>query len=312
MWARGSCARSTPWVRSTRSRSASSPCWNVDVFGSPTQIKTPAQLLHMERAGHYVARMLQLVREAIRPGISTAALDRIAFDYLERAGAHPNFLGYHGYPATLCISVNDRVVHGIPDAATVIVDGDVVSVDGGCYVTDESGTQWHGDSAFSLVVGEGSSQDRGLVDATETALWAALAALGTGDRLGVVGRAVEDVVAEHQRRTGQRLAIVKEYVGHGIGTAMHMPPDVPNFATRERGMRLKPGMVFAVEPILASGSPSNQVLDDEWTVVTRDGSAAAHWEHTVAIVRGGIRVLTALDGGAAGLAPYGVTPATIG
>ncbi|HHW84224.1 MAG TPA: type I methionyl aminopeptidase [Actinomycetales bacterium] len=282
------------------------------MFGSPAQLKTPAQLAHMERAGHHVATMLQRVREAIAPGIATKALDQIAFDYLAGVGAKPNFLGYHGYPATLCISVNDRVVHGIPDEETILAEGDVVSVDGGCTVTDEEGTAWHGDSAFTVIVGEGNESDRGLVAATERALWSALAALAGADRLGAVGHAVEEVVEAHERETGQRLAIVKEYVGHGIGTAMHMPPDVPNFVTRERGIRLKPGQVFAVEPILCSGSPANRVLDDDWTVVTRDGSRAAHWEHTVAIMRGGIRVLTAHDGGAAGLAPYGVSPVELG
>lgn len=282
------------------------------MFGSPTQIKTPAQLAHMERAGHHVAHMLGHVRDAIAPGISTATLDQIAHQYLERAGARPNFLGYHGYPATLCISVNDRVVHGIPGEGTVLKTGDVVSVDGGCTVDDEQGTSWHGDSAFTVIVGEGGESDRGLVDTTERALWAALAALARGERLGVVGRAVEQVVDDHLQQTGQRLSIVKEYVGHGIGTAMHMPPDVPNFASRERGLKLRPGMVFAVEPIICAGSPANRILDDEWTVVTRDGSNAAHWEHTVAIVKGGVRVLTALDGGAAGLAPHGVEPAEIG
>ncbi|MDO5494629.1 MAG: type I methionyl aminopeptidase [bacterium] len=281
------------------------------MFGSPVQLKTPTQLAHMERAGHHVATMLGHVREAIAPGISTAALDQIAFDFLASVGATPNFLGYHGYPATLCISVNDRVVHGIPDHSTILKDGDVISVDGGCTVTDSDGVAWHGDSAFTVIVGEGTESDRGLVAATEKALWAALAALATGDRLGVVGRAVESVVEDHARETGQRLAIVREYVGHGIGTAMHMPPDVPNFASRERGIRLKPGQAFAIEPILSAGSPANRVLADEWTVVTKDGSNAAHWEHSVAIVKGGIRVLTAHDGGAAGLAPYGISPSPL-
>lgn len=264
----------------------------------------------MERAGHIVAAMLDEVRAAITPGITTRDLDAIAFEHLRTADATPNFLGYYGYPATLCISVNHQIVHGIPDDY-VIRDGDVVSVDGGCLVRDESGTGWHGDSAFTVVVGEGNAPDRGLVDATEQALWAALAALAGAERLGAVGKAVEGVMDAHHRATGQRLRIVEEYVGHGIGTAMHMSPDVPNFVRRDKGIRLKPGMAFAIEPIIASGSPASKVLDDEWTVITLDGSRAAHWEHTVAIVQGGIRVLTAADGGAAGLAPFGVTPAPL-
>ncbi|HZK04369.1 MAG TPA: type I methionyl aminopeptidase [Actinomycetaceae bacterium] len=280
------------------------------MFGASVEIKTPTQLAHMERAGHTVARMLGLVREAIAPGITTKELDRIAYEYLEEQGATPNFLGYYGYPATLCISVNDRVVHGIPDRYA-LREGDVVSVDGGCFVTDETGTGWHGDSAFTVTVGESSALDRILVETTETALWAALAALANGSRLGAVGRAVEGVVERNAKRTGQRLTIVREYVGHGIGTAMHLPPDVPNFVSRDKGPRLKPGMAFAIEPIIVAGSQATRILDDEWTVVTLDGSHAAHWEHTVAIVEGGVRVLTALDGGVAGLAPYGVIPATI-
>lgn len=280
------------------------------MIGSQIEVKSPDQLRSMERAGHIVEGMLAAVRAEIAPGVSTKKLDDVAYAYVMDHGATPNFLGYYGYPATICTSVNDQVVHGIP-GDDIIRDGDVVSVDGGCFVKDDAGDQWHGDSAFTVVVGEGTDRDRGLCDATEKALWSALAALAVNDRVGAVGRAVEDVVAEHLSTTGQRLSIVEEFVGHGIGSKMHMSPNVLNYATRSRGMRLRPGMAIAVEPILAAGNPTTRVLDDEWTAVTLDGSRAAHWEHSVAFVKGGIRVLTASDGGAAGLAPYGITPAPI-
>lgn len=275
------------------------------MFGGSIEVKNSPQLAAMKRAGVLVEEMLLRARETIAPGVSTAEVDAIADEFLKEAGATSNFKGYYGYPATLCISVNDRVVHGIPDH-TRFAEGDVVSVDGGCYVMD-GGSQWHGDSAFTVIVGEGSEEDRALVDATEESLWRALAALSGASRLGVVGKAVEDTVGEWNAK-GHHLEIVRDFVGHGIGRKMHMPPDVPNFATREKGPRVKDGMCFAIEPIIAAGSQANKVLDDEWTVVTTDGSRAAHWEHSVAIVGGGIHVLTASDGGAAGLAPYGVTP----
>lgn len=276
---------------------------------SQVEVKTAAQLAHMERAGHVLAGMLAEVRQAIRPGVTTGALDSLAFEYLAGNSATPNFLGYLGYPATLCISVNEEVVHGIP-GERVIQAGDVVSVDGGCSVVDETGTAWHSDAAFSLVVGEGTTADHGLVDATERALWGALAALAGARRLGAVGQAVEAELERHRQQTAQELAVVREFVGHGIGTAMHMSPDVHNFSSRNPGPRLRPGMALAVEPIIASGSAANRLLEDDWTVVTLDGSRAAHWEHTVALLPGGVRVLTALDAGRSGLAAHGLTPAS--
>lgn len=274
------------------------------------ELKTPAQLAHMERAGHIVESMLAVVRAAIAPGVRTDELDALAHEHITKAGAHSNFLGYYGYPATICISVNEQVVHGIPGDYR-IREGDVVSVDGGCYVNDEAGKAWHSDSAFSLVVGEGSEADHGLVNATETALWAAIAALAGERRVGAVGQAVEATLERHRKESGQQLAVVPEYVGHGIGTKMHMAPEVPNFRSRGRGLRLKPGAALAIEPIIAAGSPANDTLSDEWTVITTDGSRAAHWEHSVAILDSGVRVLTASDGGQSGLAAYGITPAPL-
>jgi len=177
-------------------------------------------------------------------------------------------------------------------------------------VPGPDGRRWHGDSAFTVVVGEGSPEDRHLEEGTREALWAAIAALATGERLGVVGRAVEGTVARWAER-GVPLEIVREYVGHGIGTEMHQPPEVLHHVTRDRGPRLRPGMALAIEPMITAGSADSLVLDDGWTVVTTDGARAAHWEHSVAVVDGGVHVLTALDGGAAGLAPHGVVPAAL-
>lgn len=263
----------------------------------------------MRRAGHLVAGMLAAVRAEIVPGVTTAALDGVAEEFLRAHDALSNFKGYHGYPATICVSVNEEIVHGIP-GGRIIRDGDVVSVDGGCSVPGPDGRRWHGDSAFTVVVGEGSPEDRHLEEGTREALWAAIAALATGERLGVVGRAVEGTVARLAER-GVPLEIVREYVGHGIGTEMHQPPEVLHHVTRDRGPRLRPGMALAIEPMITAGSADSLVLDDGWTVVTTDGARAAHWEHSVAVVDGGVHVLTALDGGAAGLAPHGVVPAAL-
>ncbi|PFG40438.1 methionyl aminopeptidase [Georgenia soli] len=269
------------------------------------EYKTPDQVRTMRRAGLVVADIHAALREAVAPGMTTAELDAVSADVIARAGATSNFLGYYGYPATVCISVNEVIVHGIP-GDRVIAEGDLVSFDCGAIVDG-----WHGDAAFSLVVGEGTESDQALVEVTEEAMWAGIAALATGDRLGVVGNAVETVVERAAEERGLTLGIVQEYVGHGIGSAMHQPPEVLNYRTREKGPRLRPGMCLAVEPMLTAGSPESEILDDEWTVVTLDGSRAAHFEHTVAIGEKGIWVLTAPDGGAEQLAARGVTVAPL-
>lgn len=276
------------------------------MFRERIQLKTLDEIRLMRSAGHIVAGMLAEVRAAIAPGVTTAELDAIADAYLVSRGALSNFKGYHGYPATVCISVNEEIVHGIPGERVIGV-GDVVSVDGGCSVAGTGGKRWHGDSAFTVVVDPAADDDAALSTVTEDALWAAIAAVARGQRLGVVGEAVEQVVAE-AAANGTTVGIVQEYVGHGIGTEMHQPPEVLNYSTRERGVRLKPGMVLAIEPMLTGGGAGNRTLEDRWTVVTRDGSRAAHWEHSVAILPGGVNVLTALDGGAAGLERFGLTP----
>ena len=282
------------------------------------QIKTPQQVRLMRRAGLVVADIHAALREAVRAGITTAELDAVSAGVIEAAGAHSNFLGYYDYPATVCVSVNDEVVHGIP-GERVLTDGDLVTFDCGAYILDDNGTQWHGDAAFTAVVGGTyrSESDRLVDTTTREALWAAIAAVaraaagqagGRAQCLNAIGDAVEDVVEATAERDGLRLGILEEYVGHGIGTRMHMAPDVLNYSVRRKGPRLRPGMVLAIEPMLTAGPARVRELDDGWTVVTQDGSRAAQWEHTVAVVPGGVWVLTAPDGGVEGLAPFGIEP----
>lgn len=276
------------------------------------ELKTPEQVLLMRRAGLVVADALAAASAAARPGATTADLDAVAAAVIADAGAQPSFLGYHDYPATICVSVNDEVVHGIP-SGRVLEPGDVVSIDCGAIVDG-----WHGDSALTLVLPEADPADLALSAVTEKAMWDGIAALASGDgiadRLGVVGEAVEQAVedAGTEANGGVPFGIVQDYVGHGIGSAMHQPPDVLNYRTRDRGPRLRPGMCLAVEPMITRGSAATEVLEDDWTVVTVDASRAAHWEHSVALHEGGIWVLTAVDGGAAELATRGVTVAPLG
>lgn len=270
------------------------------------EYKTPQEIATMRRAGLVVADIHDALRAAVAPGLTTADLDAVSAEVLARRGATSNFLNYHGFPATVCISVNEEIVHGIP-GGRVLVAGDVVSFDCGAIVEG-----WHADAAFTVVVGgpaAAAPRDTELVAVTERAMWAGLAALARpGARLGAVGAAVEDLVDAHAAAGGARLGIVREYVGHGIGSALHQDPEVLHHRTRERGVRVRPGLCVCVEPMIVSGSPENRTMDDEWTVVTADGSRAAHWEHTVAVHEAGVWVLTARDGGAAGLAPFGVVP----
>ncbi|MFC4616024.1 type I methionyl aminopeptidase [Cellulomonas algicola] len=272
------------------------------------EYKTPDQVRVMRRAGLVVADALAAVRNHVAPGVTTAELDAVAAAIIADAGATPSFLGYHGYPATLCVSVNDEVVHGIP-GARVLEPGDVVSVDCGAVVDG-----WHGDSAITVVLDGGEQADADLAETTRKAMWAGIAALASAERLGAVGEAVEDVVdaaLEAGLNDGRRYGVVEEYVGHGIGTAMHQPPDVLNYRARDRGPRVKPGLCVAIEPMVVRGQRFTQVLDDDWTVVTVDGSRASHWEHSVAVLDDGIWVLTAHDGGAAELGALGVEVAPL-
>lgn len=264
------------------------------------EYKTREQVHLMRRAGLVVADALDAVRAQVRPGLTTAELDAVAADVIRAAGATPSFLGYEGYPATLCVSVNDEVVHGIP-GPRVLGPGDVVSIDCGAIVDG-----WHGDSAITVVLPGGETADEALSVVTERAMWAGIASLASAARLAAVGEAVEDVVEAAAQDGGPRYGIVQEFVGHGIGSAMHQPPEVLNYRSRDRGARVRPGLCVAVEPMLTRGAQATRTLEDEWTAVTVDGSRAAHWEHSVAVLEDGVVVLTSRDGGASALAAYGV------
>lgn len=265
------------------------------------ELKSLDQLQAMRRAGLVVAEALRSMSEAAGPGVSTADLDEIARDVLRRAGATSSFLGYDigsgPYPAVICASVNDRVVHGIPSVSEKLADGDLVSIDFGAIVDG-----WHGDAAVSVGVGAVSEEVRALSEACERALWAGLAKVRPGGRLGDISHAVETSV-----RASGRYGIVAGYGGHGIGSAMHLDPHILNYGRAGKGPRLLAGMAVAIEPMITLGGRATREHADGWTVSTVDGSWAAHWEHTVAILDDGPWVLTALDGGRARLAELGVS-----
>ena len=237
----------------------------------------------MRAAGRVVAEMHQAIRAVAAPGVTTLQLDRVARDVLTARGATSNFLGYHGYPAVICASVNDEVVHGIPNERPLQI-GDIVSIDCGAIVNG-----WHGDAAFTMGIGVIEADAQRLIDAADRALAAAVAAMNPGGHLGDVGAAVESVV----QMAGY--GSPRDYCGHGIGRAMHEDPDVENRGRRGKGLRLEPGVVLAIEPMLIAGGHDDVlVLDDDWTVVTADGSLAAHTEHTVVVTDRGPEILTRL------------------
>jgi methionyl aminopeptidase len=254
---------------------------------TPIELKTPAQLDRMRAAGLVVARTLGMLREAVAPGVTTAELDKLAEVSIRNAGAVPSFLGYQGYPATICTSVNDEVVHAIPSPDRVLHEGDLISIDCGAIVDG-----WHGDAAITFGVGALIPVDEQLSQATKAALEAGIAAMVPGNRLTDVSHAIESATRAAEARYGRAFAIVEGYGGHGIGRQMHMDPFLPNEGAPGRGPLLVPGSVLAIEPMLTLGSPKTLVLDDAWTVVTADGSRAAHWEHSVAVAEDGPRVLT--------------------
>ena len=254
------------------------------------QIKTPAQLAFMWEAGQAVAAALRAAADAVAPGVATADLDAIAAARIDAAGATPSFLGYHGFPATICTCVNDEIVHGIPSASRVLRDGDVISIDCGASVAG-----WHADAALTVPVGAIPAELAKLIGDCERALWQGLAAARAGARLSDISSAVERSV-----RAAGEYGIVEDYVGHGIGSAMHMDPPVPNYGRPGRGPVLAEGMALAIEPLLVLGGPDTRLLDDGWTVVSEDGGWSAHFEHTVAITAEGPWVLTAATGPPAG------------
>lgn len=256
------------------------------------QLKSPEQIDLMRAAGLVVADALARMRAAIAPGVSTADLDAIAEQTIRDAGAVPSFKGYHGFPATICSSVNAQVVHAIPAADQVLRDGDVISVDCGAILDG-----WHGDAAFTAPVGEVRPDLLRMVTVAEDALWAGIAAAARGaasgrGRLTDISYAIERAI-----RAGGRYGIVEGYGGHGIGTEMHQDPHVLNYGRPGKGPKLVPGMALAIEPMITEGSARTEELSDGWTVVTRDGSMAVHVEHSMALLPDGVWVLTEPDGG---------------
>ncbi|MFG6477414.1 type I methionyl aminopeptidase [Microbacterium sp. P06] len=271
--------------------------------------KSPAQLRAMLEPGLITAAALDAVRALIAPGVTTLELDAAASAVLEQRGALSNFKMVRGYRHTICVSVNEQVVHGIP-GERMLEPGDLVSIDAGAQYSG-----WNGDSAFSLVVPGNAAPDvvaarQRLSDVTEGSLWAGIAALATASRLGEVGTAIEAFVEANAPAGGY--GILRDYVGHGIGRKMHESPSVFNYRVADPGAEVRPGLAVAIEPMVVAGDQETFVEDDDWTVSTVDGSAGSHWEHSVAVHDGGVWVLTAPDGGAANLAPFGVVPQPIG
>ena len=242
--------------------------------------RTPDEIAIMRRAGRVVAEMHACIREAIRPGVTTLELDRIGRDVIERRGARSNFLGYHGFPAVICSSPNDMIVHGIPGPYR-LEEGDIISIDCGAIIQG-----WHGDAAFTAPVGQVTEEAAKLIKVTEESLYAGIDQMVDGNRISDIGHAVQ-TVAE-----AAGFSVVREYVGHAIGTEMHEKPEVPNYGDPGKGPKLRVGNVYAVEPMVNVGGVGTRLLDDGWSVVTADGSLSAHWEHTIAITDDGPEILT--------------------
>jgi methionyl aminopeptidase len=268
--------------------------------------RTDEQLLLMREAGLLTGRTLEMLATHVEPGVTTLELDRLAEEFIRSHGGVPNFQLVPGYSHTLCTSVNDEVVHGIPSANRVLREGDLLSVDCGAEVAG-----WNGDAAISVTVGgpeAGRPEDAALIAATEESLYAGIAAMRVGGRLYSVGDAVEASVLAAAERDGLVYGIIDEYLGHGIGEKMHMDPQIPNYTVAETGPKLVSGFTGAIEPMVTLGTSDTRVLADDWTVVTTDGSRSCHWEHSVAVRDEGLWILTALDGGQAALeargAPY--------
>ena len=244
-------------------------------------LKTSRELAALRKAGKISQAALKLAGEAVEPGISTWEIDRLVRRYIESAKATPSFLGYEGYPASACISVNDVVIHGIPQKSQILKKGDIVSIDvGACY------QGFHGDNAWTFPCGEISPEARALLDAAEKSLFLGIEQARPGNRIGDIGHAVQEYVE------ARSYSVVREFTGHGAGADMHEDPSVPNFGKPGRGVRLTPGMVIAIEPMINMGRREIEIKPDGWTVVTRDGSLSAHFEHTIAITKEGPVILT--------------------
>lgn len=243
--------------------------------------RNAGELEKMRRAGKVVAEMHEKTRAAIRPGITTMDLNKVAAEVIERRGAVSNFLGYHGFPAVICTSPNDMIVHGIPSDDVVLHEGDIISVDCGAIVEG-----YHGDAAYTAGVGVLDAESERLLEVTERSLFAGIEQLVKGNRLNEVGRAVQNVAE------AAGFTVVREYVGHAIGTAMHEEPQVPNYWPGSPGPTLKTGMVFAVEPMVNIGTPETMTIEDGWGVITADGKRSAHFEHTIAVTDHGPEIFT--------------------
>jgi methionyl aminopeptidase len=250
------------------------------------ELKSPREIGLMRRAGHILADVVERLRISVKPGMSTLEIDVDVEDFIRGRGAKPAFKGYRGFPATVCISINEEVVHGIPSAHRHVKEGDIVGLDLGCIVEG-----YYADCAFTLAVGDVPPRVQELLDATRVSLEAGIAECRPGRRLSDVSHAIQSHVERHG------FSVVRAFVGHGIGRALHEEPQVPNFGDPGRGPQLRPGMVLAIEPMVTMGSWEVRILDDGWTAVTKDGSLAAHFEHTIAVTEAGSEVLTSKSGG---------------
>ncbi len=248
------------------------------------QLKNSSQISAMLEAGRITGEALLLAREHVREGVSTKELDAVIRNYIEKCGAKPSFLGYNGFPGSACISINDEVIHGIPSKSRILHEGDIVKIDVGAYYKG-----FHGDSARTVAVGRVSPEAQKLIEVTRNSFFAGVEALKVGNRLGDIGNAIQTCVEK------EGFSVVKRYIGHGIGQALHESPDVPNFGTPGRGTRLCAGMTLAIEPMVNIGTEEVYELPDGWTVKTRDKSLSAHYENTVALTSDGVLITTLVD-----------------
>ena len=248
------------------------------------QLKNSNQIKDMKEAGRITGEALLIAREHVREGVSTYELDKIIREYIERQGAKPSFLGYSGFPASACISINDEVIHGIPSKKRILQDGDIVKIDVGAFYRG-----YHGDSARTIPVGKVSAEAQKLIDVTRESFFRGVEALKPGNRMGDVGFAIQNCVEKNG------FSVVKRYIGHGVGHELHESPDVPNFGTAGRGLRLSAGMTLAIEPMVNIGGEDVYELDDGWTVKTKSGGLSAHYENTVALTSDGVAILTLID-----------------
>ena len=247
-------------------------------------IKTARELSKMKDACRISARALRVAGEAVKPGVTTYEIDTLVRKFIEKQGATPSFLGYGGFPASACISVNNVVIHGIPSKKQILKEGDIVSVDVGAYYEG-----FHGDNAYTFPCGKISAEAQALLDATKESLYEGINKALAGNRIGDIGSAVQQYVE------ARSYSVVRDFVGHGVGAKLHEDPSVPNYGTPGRGVRLIPGMTIAIEPMITQGTYEVEVLDDEWTTVTKDGKLAAHFEHTIAITPDGPKIMTLID-----------------